>query len=459
MLNHTAFYQSLKKTHWFSPNLKLLVACSGGVDSTVLLHLLNNIPELHLEIVHFDHQLRGSESDRDRRFVEALGDKLNLIVHIVRQNVQAFAQQHRLSIEEAGSRLRKEKFLELKIRHNCDLVATGQHNDDQVETILINLYVGSGIRGLMGISSEVDGIIRPLLNVSRQEIVTFAKKEGLEYREDQSNTDTAYLRNNIRRNIIPKLMKPSDESIELLFESIISQGHSLNAMIERCSETTVIKEFNAYSAPKIALGMRRLADYFSPIQKAIFDRAFQLISNKPQGLSSSHFQSLQLLLQEDAIGKETQLPGSIVAVRDRDHISFFTDSDFQWEEQLLNSGQTEVFPFFKIGYESATLRNHIEDGHYFWYVAPTSEYTLRMNRPGDKITVDDSQRSVSVRHVLQSARLSPHLKPFFPVLEYKGKIVWIPGLRTASSAMVNQPIVLEEVKHCIKVQFQKGTFE
>ena len=148
MLNNTSFHEYCSSASWYRSGLKVLVACSGGADSTVLLHLLRKLPNIQISIVHFDHQLRGTDSDGDRIFVEELAQLLGHPVYVISENIGDFASETGLSVEEAGSLRRRSTFISLKDELGYDFVATGQHLDDQIETVLIKLYQGSGIQGL-----------------------------------------------------------------------------------------------------------------------------------------------------------------------------------------------------------------------------------------------------------------------------------------------------------------------
>ena len=460
MLNNTTFRQNYQAADWYKSNLKVLVACSGGVDSTVLLHLLTEIHDLEISIVHFDHQLRGSESDSDREFIKRVGADLGYPVHVVTEDIEAYAKLNDMSLEEAGSVRRRSAFMNLLDQLSYDYVATGQHVDDQIETILMNIYQGSGIQGLSGISEWNGSFIRPLLGYTREEINDYSKTHQLEYRTDQSNADISFLRNNIRANVIPALNADIGHRLRTSLEGILREGQAINALIETSIEDIDIKGFRSDYVPKIALGLSELPDYFSPIQKAIFDRAFQLISLMPQGISSNHFNALKSLFRDDAIGKEIQLPTSVTAYRDRECITLFKRSDFQWSITPLSASVENKFPFFQFEFTTSLLDDHILDPAYLWVEQNPESYNTRVAEPGDKMVVNATGRSISVFKILQSSRVAPHLKEYYPIVERDGEIIWIPGIRTAHSALISEEVIKENrTKHCIKFQFQKGTFE
>ncbi len=426
----------------------------------MLLHLLDSLEDVSIGIVHFDHQLRGKESDSDREFVVEMGKRFGYEVHVLKEDIGALATQQRMSLEEAGSKQRRTRFSELKNDLQYDLIATGQHWDDQVETILMNLFQGSGIRGLCGISEIMGDLIRPLLDFQKEEIVAYAQQEKIIHRHDSSNDEKSFLRNNIRLNVVPQIKNDFQDELSACIQSIIQSAQRLNVLVETSVESIDIKEFNAYYAPKIALGMSNVPDYFSPIQKAIFDRAFQLISLMPQGISTRHYSALKQLLSDDAIGVEIQLPAGITACRSRKGIVFCDKRQLQWQQNSIPDRHEKRFPFFNLKNTMAAIGDHFKDPAYFWDLGYLEKLKIRMIEQGDRMIVNETGKTLSVNQMLQSARVSPYLKETYPVVEYNGEILWVPGIRTAHSSLLSDALIkANNLKHCIRVQFQKGTFE
>ena len=189
---------------------KVLVACSGGADSTALLHVLHELREegsFRLAVAHYDHGLRRA-SGRDARFVHDLAADLGLTFYMEKADVRAIARKRGLNLEEAGRRLRYEFLRRTASEIGATKIATGHTLDDQAETVLIRLLRGSGSRGLGGIAPVSENrIIRPLLGARRRDIEDYLKDRGLSHREDETNRDLRFLRNRIRRRLIPYLEK------------------------------------------------------------------------------------------------------------------------------------------------------------------------------------------------------------------------------------------------------------
>lgn len=196
------FNANLKKQFPDIFGKKLLIACSGGLDSVVLAHLTAGL-EAHVALAHCNFSLRGKESDTDEIFVIGLAKQLEVPVFVETFDTVKYARQNKLSIQLAARELRYTWFDRILIDFKYDYLLTAHHLDDDFETFLINLSRGTGIRGLTGIPVKNNKIIRPLLDFSRGEIHQWALSRNIQWREDSSNSDPDYLRNKIRLNVLP----------------------------------------------------------------------------------------------------------------------------------------------------------------------------------------------------------------------------------------------------------------
>lgn len=444
---------------WHEEGVKILVACSGGLDSTVLLSLLHEVQEYELQVIHFNHRLRDVESNDDEAFVRELAKKHELPIHVVSEDIAAIANDQGMSIEETGSIQRKKAYHQVLHSTGYDYVATGHHLDDQMETLVMNLYLGSGVRGVQGTSWEHQGIIRPLLHTTRADLEIYANENKIRFRTDRSNWNTQYLRNKIRHEIIPDLVPENERDCYELVRELTQSGSQLNKLIQESLEHIVNNVVNARSDKKISLGLDKLPNYFSPIQKAVFDRIFQHLSLQRQGLSEKHFSALRFLLSREHISKEVQLPAEIVAVRDRNQLTFISKTAFLWKTRSLNDALSTAFPFFHLLTGEIQVTAHMQDPHYFWLQTDLDKYHIRCLREGDKMIVDRGGRALGLRQILQEAHVATHLKAFFPVLFLNDEIVWVPGVRTAYSAFVIGDDLENQNMKYIKVQYDEGTFE
>lgn len=196
---------------------KVLAAVSGGPDSVCLAHHLARLASkkrIALTLVHFHHGLRGKDADRDAEFVRALAGRLGVPYKERRLPVVRTAQAERRSLEDAGRALRYRALAELARKGRFDKAATGHHLDDQVETLLMHLLRGTRAKGLAGIPAKrplIPGtlVVRPLLALSRKDVLAYLRVFGLGHRKDPSNSSDRFTRNWVRRRLLPLLEKKS----------------------------------------------------------------------------------------------------------------------------------------------------------------------------------------------------------------------------------------------------------
>ena len=202
MLNKVADF--IAKHQLLSHDGLHVVALSGGADSVALLRILCDLG-YHVEAAHCNFHLRGEESDRDEQFVKNLCQSLNVPLHLIHFDTVEYASLHQVSIEMAARELRYGYFRQLRDDIGAETVCVAHHRDDAVETLLMNLLRGAGIHGLTGIRPRNGHIVRPLLGVSRQEILGYLDSIGQDYVTDSTNLQPDVLRNKVRLQLIPLL--------------------------------------------------------------------------------------------------------------------------------------------------------------------------------------------------------------------------------------------------------------
>jgi tRNA(Ile)-lysidine synthase len=188
------------------PDSKFLLALSGGVDSMVLAHRLVELG-VDFAVAHCNFQLRDTASHQDEDFVKQWADNQGVRCFRVRLATNTYADHHHLSIQMAARTLRYQWFDHLSILYGFDYVLTAHHLDDQLETFLINSFRGTGLKGLLGIPAQHKNYIRPMLHLTKAEVVNYASQKQLLWREDASNQSNHYLRNHLRNRAIPPLFE------------------------------------------------------------------------------------------------------------------------------------------------------------------------------------------------------------------------------------------------------------
>lgn len=202
----TRFIKHIRQEKLYDKNHKLLLAISGGPDSVALAHLLKK-GNFNFELAHCNFKLRGEESDKDELFCIRLAKTLDVKIHSQEFNVKDYCKRHKVSLQMAARELRYNWFYKLLEERKLDYILTAHHANDNIETVLINLLRGTGIKGLAGIQEKNGNIVRPLLLFSREDIEKYIKDNKLNYRLDKSNLEDNYQRNFLRLHVIPALKK------------------------------------------------------------------------------------------------------------------------------------------------------------------------------------------------------------------------------------------------------------
>ena len=303
-----------KEQGFFSPGIHYLLAVSGGIDSMTMVHLFQQAG-LPFSLVHCNFQLRGEESERDAAFVASEAHRLNVPLYSRNFETERHAALTRRGIQEAARELRYLFFREL-LQHlgagkNNHFVATAHHQDDNAETILFNIFRGTGLQGLTGIPPKRDEIIRPLLFASKQEILNYARDFNIEFVEDSSNDTTKYTRNFIRHNIMP--------SAEVAFGSPVSALNNLGARMREAG--SIVQDYLDKRVKKLL--RQEGNEFFLAIEGLRKSRAPQLILldiARKFGFKESQIPELEKLM--DAHNGAQIYAEEFRAIKQRNHLLF-----------------------------------------------------------------------------------------------------------------------------------------
>lgn len=231
MLPLQSFRAFISRHQLFEPDQKILLAVSGGKDSVLMVHLFKQAG-LNFGIAHCNFQLRSEESMRDEAFVKMLAATLDVPFHVTHFNTKAYAKAQRCSTQMAARDLRYAWFEQIRTTEGYEGIALAHHQNDAIETMLINLTRGTGISGLHGIAPKRDRLIRPLLFLSREDIEALIEKENIDYVEDSSNLSDHYARNKIRLHVIPQL-KAINPVLEQTFAQNIQRFQEAEMIIQQ----------------------------------------------------------------------------------------------------------------------------------------------------------------------------------------------------------------------------------
>jgi len=303
----------------------VLAAVSGGPDSIALAVSLLALREKYaitIGIAHLNHMLRGEESLRDEAFTKAFAHRLGLPFHCEQTNVRIHAKKHGISIEEAGRDIRYRFFDQIAAGHGYTKIATGHNKDDNAELVLMNLLRGAGPKGLCGIPPIRDSkYIRPLIQVSKNQILDFLKAENQASVFDSSNKDMRYLRNKIRYQLMPQLqLEYNPEIMDALdrLSHILKQEEDFWDLETRKKlQTCLVK-----SSPScLVLSKSVMAGLHPAILNRIFRKAIQTIKKDLNRISLAHINDAKEFCFNTPSGVSLDLPGQIRIYKNKNFIT------------------------------------------------------------------------------------------------------------------------------------------
>ena len=306
------FEGTIRKYRLVSRGDKILLGVSGGPDSLGMLYLFHALSKrlgISLHIAHLDHRLRP-DSRRDREFVEGLAARLKIPVTCAAVNIKQSAKRGSL---EAAARDERFKFLFKAAKSvKADKIALGHNLDDQAETVLMRIFRGSGLYGLSGILPErvIYGqvIIRPLLEIRRREIESFLKRRGITPRRDATNAQEIYLRNKIRRKLLPLLERQYNPQVRRLLVNL-AQGANLDYdYLDRTAERARVRLKNK-------LNLQSLKRLHPAIRRLLLRKAIARVKGDLRRLTSAHIREIEDLLLKRPANSIVDLPAGVSVVK------------------------------------------------------------------------------------------------------------------------------------------------
>jgi tRNA(Ile)-lysidine synthase len=449
----------------------IIVGVSGGVDSVVLLHVLNHIsPIIDFKIVvaHFNHCLRGNESDEDERFVGELASKLNLPFRSGSGDVRLLKEKEKYSLEMAARRLRHEFLVSVAREFGSKKIALAHHSDDQVELFFLRLLRGAGPSGLRGMKpmapSPVDHeitIIRPLLKITRSEIEKYAHENYLDYRIDSTNKDTYFLRNKIRNELIPLLKLEYQCSIENIVHRIIDILDTDEDFIREEAEKWTVQRNPEFTNLHPALQRKIIQMQLSAIG---VEPEYSLIENLRNNLNKqvSAENDVMLILNNQGIieilGHRNEfLPDQqkLSLNSDKGEVAFM-DSKIRWEVIPSNFDERDQQVAEKINNIVKSKPSNVE---YFDFEKVGNEIVLRHWKEGDRFKPIGMKSEVKLQDLFINLKIPRAYRHESIVAQTKDdKIFWVEGMRISEDFKLTpatKKILRWEIIRSINHNFKK----
>jgi tRNA(Ile)-lysidine synthase len=440
MMNKMEKY--IKKYNLIKSGDKIVVAFSGGPDSVYLLLELLRLKEkmqLSLAAVHVNHGLM-EEAKKHEEFVRTFCEEHGVPLFLYQENIGEYAKKEKLSIEEAGRKFRYQKFYEVKEQLNYDRIAVAHHLNDRAETVLYRMARGTGWKGLAGIRPMQNDIIRPMLELSKQEILDYLKKCEQPYNVDPSNQDTVYARNQIRHRVLPELEKVNHEAVRhiaQMAEQMAEAGEYLNEQIGQAYQQCVTQENGQWQIS--ILQLEKLPAF---LQKEVLKRALVQASGQEKDLSRNHIQRL-MELKEMQTGRQMDLPYGICATRQYHHVILYKkQKDICEEIRIHGSGTYEIS--FANGFLTVNIsqkNREISQKMYtktFDYDKIKEYLNVRTGRDGDYFVINRQGQHKKLNRYFIDQKIPGSRRKQIPVVADGHHIVWVIGGRVSEAYRVTE---------------------
>lgn len=439
----------IKANSLVDPAERLLLAVSGGADSTALLYAVHalkaeNILSADLVCAHINHQLRGADADVDEDFVIAQAHDLKLTITTKKLDVRGFADKNKLSVETAARQMRIETLLNIAKAGNCNSIATAHHKNDNAETILHRLVRGTGFRGLAGIwptrlFDDDIRFIRPLLSVTRDEIIEYLKKRNLKWRRDHTNADCTYTRNFIRHRLLPALQQDSSVSLVEQLSALAASSRKFYSMVCNCANKAW-PQLTDCPANFLKLNLQMFLTHPIPVKVELVRRSLTAIGCGQRDLTRLHFQEILRLAEKNVGGRKIELPAGFIVRREYGDLIFARSEKTSPHDELIrNSTRLQVPGKTKFGrflIQAATLEadgsriekfktkenNCIECFDRDKVKLPLM---VRSRKAGDRFWPLGLEAEKKIGKFLTAAKIPHHLRRKLLVIEDSEKIIWL----------------------------------
>ncbi|HOE17009.1 MAG TPA: tRNA lysidine(34) synthetase TilS [Syntrophorhabdaceae bacterium] len=413
----------------------VLLGASGGIDSTALLHVLLNISgqiTFSLGLAHVNHRLRGSESQRDEDFVKDLARRFSLPLYTKKVNVKEFASASGISLQHAGRELRYAFFNDTAKGHNYNKIAIAHTLDDQVETFLLRIIKGTGIRGLSSIPVRRGLIIRPFLFTYKSEIEEYARQNGVSFVDDSSNEKVIYERNFLRKKIIPVMEELNPAVKEKIF-SLLQDITAINLLFDDRSKAFLLKE-------KEGLGEESVFDA-AALANTDEETRFRVLSDTLASIEPrfiplrQHIFSIERIIKAKKPNLTVILPYGLKAKKVYKSLIFTKKSLLPpvTDQIPLTTGKN-ILKSFNIALtvstqkrpSAMTLENH---NVAFFDRQKTGDLSVRTFRPGDRFFPLGMKNHVKLKDFFISRKVPREERRLIPLLISGNDIIWIIGHR------------------------------
>jgi len=328
-------FKTIEAYELIAPNDHVLVALSGGADSVVLLYALKSLG-YNLFAAHINHMIRGEEASRDELFVISLCHELSVPLKVYSKNCPKHAESHKLSLEEAARVLRYEALEEARLLFGCQKIATAHTENDNIETMLMRLIRGTSPYGLRGIDIKREHIIRPLLYITRNEIIEYTKAHNLSYMSDSTNKDMNYLRNSVRHKLLPELLSFYNPNIKAAL-SRLSENLKTDADYFAKETESAFEKFAGLQETCITISAKAYTAVHSAVLERLIRKSIKILTGSDKDFDYIHTKMVIQLFTMSS-GKRVNLTRGLMAANSFGSVVIYKENTLVVKEQALKPG-------------------------------------------------------------------------------------------------------------------------
>ena len=452
--------ETIKEYKMFSPGDSVLLGVSGGADSTALLYSLHALKsELKLSqiyVAHLNHMLRKEDAELDQKFVEGLSKNLGYLCLTESCDVAAYAAKNKMSLEEAGRSVRYKFYSDTAKKTGANKIALGHTADDSVETFLMRLLRGAGLKGLTGIPPVRSNIVRPLIKIWRREIDIYVGALKLVPRIDHTNYESKYMRNRVRLKLIPQLKIYNLNIKEILLQTVLLLTEDYLYMEAKTKEAmadiTAREKDNS-----LELDAQKLRELEPPIQGHLIRTAIELIKGNLAELAFSHVHDI--IKNIDQTEKwELHLPDNIFVYGSRNTITISKEKIAEVEKisfyyKCPVPGEVAA-PEAKIRIKAEVLEKaevtNSDKCAWLDFEEVGKELIVRSKKDGDRFYPLGMQSAKKLQDFFIDSKVPLEKRNSVPIVESAGRIVWVAGLRIDDRAKVTG-----HTKKAVKLTLEK----
>ncbi|HEX2961670.1 MAG TPA: tRNA lysidine(34) synthetase TilS [Ignavibacteriales bacterium] len=416
------------------PGEKILIALSGGPDSVFALNFFHKYQSkfgITLAAAHINHSLRGEDSDMDEHFCAELSEEFSVQYFTEKVDVKRLAKLKKVSVEEAARELRYEALEKVLRQNHFDKILTAHNQNDNAETVLLNLIKGTGLRGISGIPVKRGNIIRPILALTKPEILLYLRLNEIEFRTDKTNLSSLYERNFIRNELLPVIREKLNPSVDQsLFNSSMNFRSSQLLIDEHVS--AIMNKIVEFSNKNSIIDIAEFSNYNPALLGELLKGSIARYFKKE--FSFKDLLKVKALIHKQP-GRKESLTGGLLALRERGSLVIkenAEEEEFQPVTLQANGEASFGKRKLKITLKDAGGLTDIKSTPWHEFISADQlegEFTLRRWMPGDRFIPLGMQGFKKISDFLSEQKISVEEKKKQLVLLNRNNIVWVPGYR------------------------------